>query len=137
MILSKNTDKVRELTKALTSTETAYEQAKERTNNLNGDLLGLTAAFEGLAIKAGQSASGPLRMGIQSASDAINSLSNNLTTVADIATYAVLPVIGARMTTGLQEQTKEWVKNEVAVRNNAKQMKQTAHYKVLVQQKKV
>ncbi len=126
MILSKNTDKVRELTKALTGTETAYEQAKERTNNLNGDLLGLTAAFEGLAIKAGQSASGPLRMGIQSASDAINSLSNNLTTVADIATYAVLPVIGARMTTGLQEQTKEWVKNEVAVRNNAKQMKQTA-----------
>lgn len=126
MILSQNVDKIKELTKALTGTDTAYEQASIRTNNLNGDLLGLTSAFEGLAIKAGQSASGPLRTGIQSASDAINSLSNNLTTVADIATYAVLPVIGARMTTGLQEQTKEWVKTEKASRSAANQMKNTA-----------
>ncbi|HEK2943445.1 TPA: phage tail tape measure protein [Proteus mirabilis] len=126
MILSKNTDKVRELTKALTGTETAYEQAKERTNNLNGDLQNLASAFEGLAIKAGQSANGPLRTGIQSASDAINTLSNNLSTLVNVGTYAVLPVIGARMTRGLQEQTKEWVKNEAAVRNNAKQMRETA-----------
>lgn len=126
MILSKNTDKVRELTKALTGTETAYEQAKERTNNLNGDLQNLASAFEGLAIKAGQSANGPLRTGIQSASDAINTLSNNLSTLVNIGTYAVLPVIGARMTRGLQEQTKEWVKNEAAVRNNAKQMRENA-----------
>lgn len=126
MILSKNTDKVRELTKALTGTETAYEQAKERTNNLNGDLQNLAGAFEGLAIKAGQSANGPLRTGVQSASDAINTLSNNLSTLANVGTYAVLPVIGARMTRGLQEQTKEWVKNEAAVRNNAKQMRENA-----------
>ncbi|HEN8203492.1 TPA: phage tail tape measure protein [Proteus mirabilis] len=126
MILSKNTDKVRELTKALTGTETAYEQAKERTNNLNGDLQNLASAFEGLAIKAGQSANGPLRTGIQSASDAINTLSNNLSTLVNVGTYAVLPVIGARMTRGLQEQTKEWVKNEAAVRNNAKQMRENA-----------
>ncbi|MFL7883099.1 phage tail tape measure protein [Proteus mirabilis] len=126
MILSKNTDKVRELTKALTGTETAYEQAKERTNNLNGDLQNLASAFEGLAIKAGQSANGPLRTGIQSASDAINTLSNNLSTLVNVGTYAVLPVIGVRMTRGLQEQTKEWVKNEAAVRNNAKQMRENA-----------
>lgn len=126
MILSKNTDKVRELTKALTGTETAYEQAKERTNNLNGDLQNLASAFEGLAIKAGQSANGPLRTGIQSASDAVNTLSNNLSTLVNVGTYAVLPVIGARMTRGLQEQTKEWVKNEAAVRNNAKQMRENA-----------
>ncbi|HDU8621966.1 TPA: phage tail tape measure protein [Proteus mirabilis] len=126
MILSKNTDKVRELTKALTGTETAYEQAKERTNNLNGDLQNLASAFEGLAIKAGQSANGPLRTGIQSASDAINTLSNNLSTLVNVGTYAVLPVIGARMTRGLQEQTKEWVKNEAVVRNNAKQMRENA-----------
>ncbi|HEK2036188.1 TPA: phage tail tape measure protein [Proteus mirabilis] len=126
MILSKNTDKVRELTKALTGTETAYEQAKERTNNLNGDLQNLAGAFEGLAIKAGQSANGPLRTGVQSASDAINTLSNNLSTLANVGTYAVLPVIGARMTRGLQEQTKEWVKNEAVVRNNAKQMRENA-----------
>ncbi len=126
MILSKNTDKVRELTKALTGTETAYEQAKERTNNLNGDLQNLAGAFEGLAIKAGQSANGPLRTGIQSASDAINTLSNNLSTLVNVGTYAVLPVTGARMTRGLQEQTKEWVKNEAAVRNNAKQMRENA-----------
>lgn len=42
MILSQNAKKVKELTQALTGTDTAYEQAKERTNNLNGDLLGLT-----------------------------------------------------------------------------------------------
>lgn len=125
-ILVKNRDQLVDLTKALTDTETAYEQAGKRAQNLNGDLEIMEKAFEGLAIKAGASADGPLRTGVQNATEAVNALSNNFSTLANIATYAVLPVIGARMTRGLQDQTKEWVKNEVAVRNNAKQMRETA-----------
>lgn len=125
-ILVKNRDQLVDLTKALTDTETAYEQAGKRAQNLNGDLEIMEKAFEGLAIKAGASADGPLRTGVQNATEAVNALSNNFSTLANIATYAVLPVIGARMTRGLQEQTKEWVKNEVAVRNNVKQTRISA-----------
>lgn len=125
-ILVKNRDQIVDLTKALTDTETAYEQASERAKNLNGDLEIMEKAFEGLAIKAGASADGPLRTGVQNATEAVNALSNNFSTLANIATYAVLPVIGARMTRGLQDQTKEWVKNEVAVRSNVKQMREAA-----------
>ncbi|WP_337237735.1 phage tail tape measure protein [Proteus faecis] len=125
-ILVKNRDQIVDLTKALTDTETAYEQAGKRAQNLNADLELMEKSFEGLAIKVGTSADGPLRTGVQNVTAAVNGLSNNFSTLANIATYAVLPVIGARMTRGLQDQTKEWVKNEVAVRNNAKQQAETA-----------
>ncbi|WP_235365467.1 phage tail tape measure protein [Proteus terrae] len=125
-ILVKNRDQLVDLTKALTDTETAYEQAGKRAQNLNADLELMEKSFEGLAIKVGTSADGPLRTGVQNVTSAVNALNNNFSTLANIATYAVLPVIGARMTRGLQDQTKEWVKNEVAVRNNVKQMRETA-----------
>lgn len=125
-ILVKNRDQLVDLTKALTDTETAYEQAGKRAQNLNADLELMEKSFEGLAIKVGTSADGPLRTGVQNVTSAVNALNNNFSTLANIATYAVLPVIGARMTRGLQEQTKEWVKNEAAVRSNAKQQAETA-----------
>ncbi|EMM3972922.1 phage tail tape measure protein [Proteus mirabilis] len=125
-ILVKNRDQLVDLTKALTDTETAYEQAGKRAQNLNADLEVMERSFEGLAIKVGTSADGPLRTGVQNVTSAVNALNNNFSTLANIATYAVLPVIGARMTRGLQEQTKEWVKNEAAVRSNAKQQAETA-----------
>ncbi|XOY31738.1 phage tail tape measure protein [Proteus cibi] len=125
-ILVKNRDQLVDLTKALTDTETAYEQAGKRAQNLNADLELMEKSFEGLAIKVGTSADGPLRTGVQNVTAAVNALNNNFSTLANIATYAVLPVIGARMTRGLQEQTKEWVKNEAAVRSNAKQQAETA-----------
>lgn len=125
-ILVKNRDQLVDLTKALTDTETAYEQAGKRAQNLNADLELMEKSFEGLAIKVGTSADGPLRSGVQNVTVAVNALNNNFSTLANIATYAVLPVIGARMTRGLQEQTKEWVKNEAAVRSNAKQQAETA-----------
>ncbi|MDF4696897.1 phage tail tape measure protein, partial [Vibrio parahaemolyticus] len=125
-ILVKNREQLVDLTKALTDTETAYEQAGKRAQNLNADLELMEKSFEGLAIKVGTSADGPLRTGVQNVTSAVNALNNNFSTLANIATYAVLPVIGARMTRGLQDQTKEWVKNEVAVRNNVKQMRETA-----------
>lgn len=66
-ILVQNREKVESLTAALTGTQTAHEQAEIRVNNLNGDLLSLTSAFEGLIIKAGQSSTGVLRSGVQGA----------------------------------------------------------------------
>ncbi|MTB67986.1 phage tail tape measure protein [Providencia sp. wls1943] len=126
MILSQNASKVKELTQALTGTDTAFEQAKERTNNLNGDLLGLSSAFEGMAIKVGQMSSGPLRAGINTTTDAVNALAGNLSTVVDIAAYGVIPLLGGRLSKGLQEQTKLWYDNEVASRAAAKQMAETA-----------
>ncbi|MDE9727339.1 phage tail tape measure protein [Citrobacter freundii] len=80
-ILVQNREKVESLTAALTGTQTAHEQAEIRVNNLNGDLLSLTSAFEGLIIKVGQSGNGPLRSGVQTVTDAINGLTDNFNTV--------------------------------------------------------
>lgn len=57
-ILVSNRSKLDDLTKSLTGTQTAHEQAATRVNNLNGDLMGLTSAFEGLIIKVGQASGG-------------------------------------------------------------------------------
>lgn len=126
MILSQNANKVKELTQALTGTDTAFEQAKERTNNLNGDLLGLSSAFEGMAIKVGQMSSGPLRAGINTTTDAVNALAGNLNTIVDIASYSLIPLLGGHLSKGLQDQAKLWYDNEVASRAAAKQMAETA-----------
>ncbi|HFS5769951.1 TPA: phage tail tape measure protein [Providencia rettgeri] len=126
MILSQNAKKVKELTQALTGTDTAYEQAKERTNNLNGDLLGLSSAFEGMAIKVGQMSSGPLRAGINTTTDAVNALAGNLNTVVDIAAYGLIPLLGGRLSKGLQDQTTAWYDIQKASRAASVQMRDTA-----------
>ncbi|QCJ70443.1 phage tail tape measure protein [Providencia heimbachae] len=126
MILSKNADKVKELTQALTGTDTAFEQAKERTNNLNGDLLGLSSAFEGMAIKVGQTASGPLRAGINTTTDAVNALAGNLNTVIDVAAYGLIPLLGGRLSKGLQDQTTAWYDIQKASKAASVQMRDTA-----------
>ncbi|WOB83688.1 phage tail tape measure protein [Providencia sp. PROV114] len=126
MILSQNAKKVKELTQALTGTDTAYEQAKERTNNLNGDLLGLSSAFEGIAIKVGQMSSGPLRAGINTTTDAVNALAGNLNTVVDIAAYGLIPLLGGRLSKGLQDQTTAWYDIQKASRAASVQMRDTA-----------
>ncbi|WP_265494604.1 phage tail tape measure protein [Providencia heimbachae] len=126
MILSKNADKVKELTQALTGTDTAFEQAKERTNNLNGDLQGLSAAFEGMAIKVGQTASGPLRAGINTTTDAVNALAGNLNTVIDVAAYGLIPLLGGRLSKGLQDQTTAWYDIQKASKAASVQMRDTA-----------
>lgn len=53
-VLVDNRSKLDALTQALTGTQTAHEQAAIRVNNLNGDIMGLTSAFEGMIIKIGQ-----------------------------------------------------------------------------------
>lgn len=126
IILSQNAKKVKELTQALTGTDTAYEQAKERTNNLNGDLLGLSSAFEGMAIKVGQMSSGPLRAGINTTTDAVNALAGNLNTVVDVAAYGLIPLLGGRLSKGLQDQTTAWYDIQKASRAASVQMRDTA-----------
>jgi TP901 family phage tail tape measure protein/lambda family phage tail tape measure protein len=125
-ILTGNRGKIDELTKSLTGTQTAHEQAAVRVNNLNGDLMGLTSAFEGLIIKVGQSGSWPLRSGIKAISEGINTLSDNFNAVASVALYTLIPVLSTKLTAGLRENISGWAANEAAVRKNALQQAETA-----------
>lgn len=125
-ILTSNRGKLDELTKSLTGTQTAHEQAAVRVNNLNGDLMGLTSAFEGLIIKVGQSGNGPLRSGVQSITESVNALADNFNTVASVALYTLIPVLSAKLTAGLRESVTSWTANELAVRRNALQQAEIA-----------
>ncbi|WP_210526381.1 phage tail tape measure protein [Pantoea ananatis] len=125
-ILTSNRGKLDELTKSLTGTQTAHEQAAVRVNNLNGNLMGLTSAFEGLIIKVGQSGNGPLRSGVQSITESVNALADNFNTVASVALYTLIPVLSTKLTAGLRESVTSWAANEMAVRRNALQQAEIA-----------
>ncbi|EGJ3163652.1 phage tail tape measure protein [Salmonella enterica subsp. enterica serovar Newport] len=115
-ILVDNRSKLDELTTALTGTQTAHEQAAIRVNNLNGDLMGLTSAFEGLILKVGQSGDGPLRSGVQTITEALNGLADNFNTVANVALYTLIPVIATKLTSGVRESVVAWRENQTAVK---------------------
>lgn len=115
-VLVDNRSKLNALTLALTGTQTAHEQAAIRVNNLNGDIMGLTSAFEGMIIKIGQSSTGPLRSGIQSVIDGINLLTDNFNAVASVALYTLIPVLSTKLTAGLRENISAWQQNQAAVK---------------------
>lgn len=115
-VLVDNRSKLNALTLALTGTQTAHEQAAIRVNNLNGDIMGLTSAFEGMIIKIGQSSTGPLRSGIQSVTDGINLLTDNSNAVASVALYTLIPVLSTKLTAGLRENISAWQQNQAAVK---------------------
>ncbi|HAV1764907.1 TPA: phage tail tape measure protein [Enterobacter hormaechei subsp. steigerwaltii] len=115
-VLVDNRSKLDALTQALTGTQTAHEQAAIRVNNLNGDIMGLTSAFEGMIIKIGQSSTGPLRSGIQSVTDGINLLTDNFNAVASVALYTLIPVLSTKLTAGLRESVSAWQQNQAAVK---------------------
>ncbi|MCC8381556.1 phage tail tape measure protein, partial [Xenorhabdus sp. PB30.3] len=119
-------EKLDALTQALTGTQVAYEQASARANNLSADLEVLTSAFEGMALKIGQSADGPLRTGVQGATHAINALSENVNLVASVALHTLIPVIATKLTAGLRENMTAWRATEKAARDMAKQQAETA-----------
>ncbi|ECW0140700.1 phage tail tape measure protein [Salmonella enterica subsp. salamae] len=118
-ILVQNREKVESLSAALTGTQTAHEQAEIRVNNLNGDLLSLTSAFEGLIIKVGQSGNGPLRSGVQTVTDAINGLTDNFNTVANVALYTLIPVLTTKLTAGIRGNIGAWWDQQKAIRASA------------------
>ncbi|PHM60083.1 phage tail tape measure protein [Xenorhabdus ishibashii] len=115
-----------ELKKSLTGTQVAYEQASARANNLSSDLDVLSSAFEGLAIKVGQSADGPLRTGVQGATSAINTLAENFNLAAAVALHTLIPVVATKLTAGLRENISAWKATEKATRDAAKQQAVTA-----------
>ncbi|MBT1855814.1 phage tail tape measure protein [Enterobacter hormaechei subsp. xiangfangensis] len=115
-VLVDNRSKLNALTLALTGTQTAHEQASIRVNNLNGDIMGLTSAFEGMIIKIGQSSTGPLRSGIQSVTNGINLLTDNFNAVASVALYTLIPVLSTKLTAGLRENISAWQQNQAAVK---------------------
>lgn len=118
-ILVDNRDKLEALTRALTGTQTAYEQSAIRVNNLNGDLMGLTSAFEGLVIQVGQSGNGPLRTGIQNVTHTINALADNFTTITHVGLYTLLPFLTGKLTAGLREGAAAWWTHQKATREAA------------------
>lgn len=118
-VLVDNRSKLDALTLSLTGTQTAHEQAAIRVNNLNGDVMGLTSAFEGLILKVGESGNGPLRSGIQSITDGINVLTNNFNAVASVALYTLIPVLSTKLTAGLRENVSAWQQNQAAVKATA------------------
>ncbi|BET98093.1 phage tail tape measure protein [Xenorhabdus taiwanensis] len=118
--------KLDDLTQKLTGTQVAYEQASARANNLSSDLDVLSSAFEGLAIKVGQSADGPLRTGVQGATSAINTLAENFNLAAAVALHTLIPVVATKLTAGLRENVSAWKATEKATRNVAKQKAETA-----------
>ncbi|ELN9581148.1 phage tail tape measure protein [Enterobacter roggenkampii] len=115
-VLVDNRSKLDALTQSLTGTQTAHEQAAIRVNNLNGDIMGLTSAFEGMIIKIGQSSTGPLRSGIQSVTDGINLLTDNFNAVASVALYTLIPVLSTKLTAGLRENVSAWQQNQAAIK---------------------
>ncbi|QTL40640.1 phage tail tape measure protein [Xenorhabdus budapestensis] len=119
-------EKLEELTQALTGTQVAYEQVSARANNLGADLDVLMSAFEGMALKIGQSADGSLRTGVQGATNAINALSENFNLVASVALHTLIPVMATKLTAGLRENITAWRATEKAARDAAKQQAETA-----------
>ncbi|PHM50961.1 phage tail tape measure protein [Xenorhabdus sp. KK7.4] len=115
-----------ELKQSLTGTQVAYDQAGERANNLSADLDVLGKAFEGLAIKVGSSADGPLRTGVQNVTGVVNSLSENFNTLARVALHTLIPVMAIKMTAGLRENVSAWRATEKAARDTARQQADTA-----------
>ena len=116
-ILVSNRSKLDDLTKSLTGTQTAHEQAATRVNNLNGDLMGLTSAFEGLIIKVGQASGGPLRSGVQNVTEVINGLADNFNMVASVAMYTLIPVMTNKLTAGIRESIGAWREQQAAVKS--------------------
>lgn len=67
--LLKNADATSKLTKALTGTNIATEQAATNFDNLDGDLLALNSSLEGLAIALGSQAEPNMRKLVQALTD--------------------------------------------------------------------
>lgn len=102
-ILLNQRENFKGLTDALTGTNTAYEQARTRVDNLNGDLLALASAFEGVQIEAAQLADGGLRKVTQALTAGLQGLNENPERIAaaletlGVAATAVAAVLAGRV----------------------------------------
>ncbi|HHF9289093.1 TPA: phage tail tape measure protein, partial [Klebsiella pneumoniae] len=62
---------------------------------------------------------GPLRSGIQVATEALNSLADNFNTVSSVALYSLIPVLSTKLTAGLRENIAAWRESQAAVKARA------------------
>ena len=74
-VLAENAAKARDLEQAITGTNTAEEQAKTNTDNLDGSLKSLSSAWEGLNLHL-NSSNGLLRDGVDALTDLIRGVDN-------------------------------------------------------------
>ena len=74
-VLAENAAKTRDLEQAITGTNTAEEQAKTNTDNLEGSLKLLNSAWEGLNLSL-NSSNGLLRDGVDALTDLISGVNN-------------------------------------------------------------
>ena len=94
-----------ELNTTLRGTNTAYEQAATRTDTLTADILALGSAIEGLTIDVfGGDLESLNRSLVQTATQGVNALSENLDTLTDVA-IGISAIFGARMVGALAAST--------------------------------
>lgn len=108
------------LTAALTGSSVAYEQAARNVDNLNGDLLALASAFEGVQIEAASLADGGLRQITQALTVGLQGLNENPERIAEaleslgVAATAVAAVIAGRLTAAAGTSTAAFVRKTTA-----------------------
>lgn len=108
------------LTAALTGTTTAYEQAATNVDNLNGDMLALASAFEGVQIEAAALADGGLRDITQALTVGLQGLNENPERIAaaldtiGVAATAVAAVMAGRLTSSIATSTQLFITNTTA-----------------------
>lgn len=124
-ILLNQRDNFKSLTQQLTGTNTAFEQASTRTDNLAGDLLALNSAFEGVQIEAAQLADETLRDLTQALTAGLQDLNENPEQIADalraIGTAAeyTATLLAGRFLSSVATSTKATVTKIAATRNAA------------------
>ena len=98
-------DSVGVLTQKLTDTNTAYDQAATKTDNMTGDMAALTSAVEAAAIEFGEELAPVIRFTLQTATSAIQELlpvvsyiGKNFAMAFQIAEVAGLGFISALLT---------------------------------------
>lgn len=84
--LLNNVDNVAKLTDQLTGTNTAYDQASTRTNNLDGDLKNLSSAVEALSLSIGEKLNPAARESAQLMTVAANAAARWLDSLSDMPT---------------------------------------------------
>lgn len=84
--LLENVDNVEKLTQQLTGTNTAYDQASTRTNNLDGDMKNLSSAVEALSLSIGEKLNPAARESAQLMTVAANAAATWLDSLSEAPT---------------------------------------------------
>lgn len=102
--LIKQADSIGELTKSLTGTNTAYDQASTKTDNLEGDMKAMNSAIEGVAITLGEELGPELRTLAQDATKLIGAMAPVAVATAQAIIIAFKPVttIFKAISTGME-----------------------------------